>query len=149
MTKISDLKEIEITPGVMPSTDATPSDIPCWAFSDKIRFDPTTGRPRKIGGWVSNTFDYSAAMSGTCRSVFSATINGKVYTTLGTNSYQYSLIGSRLTNITPLKTTPIAAANSLNTHYGTLASDPLTTVNGSALVVVSDTEAILFKVNDI
>ena len=149
MTKISDLKEIEITPGVMPSTDATPSDIPCWAMADKIRFDPTTGRPRKIGGWVSNTFDYSAAMSGTCRSVFSATINGKVYTTLGTNSYQYSLIGSRLTNITPLKTTPVAAANSLDTHYDTLASNPLTTVNGSALVVVADTEASLFKVNDV
>lgn len=149
MTKASELREIEITPGVMPFTDATPSDIPCWVSTLHVRFDPTTGRIRKLGGWSSNTFDYGETVEGTIRTIYSATINQKVYTLLGTNIGLYALIGSSLTNITPLQTTPVAAANSLATHYGTLANNPISTTNLSNYVTVADADASRYRINDV
>lgn len=148
MTKNSQMNEIEIMPGVMPSTDATPSDIPCWADALHIRFDPTTGRPRKIGGWVSSNFDYNAQITGTIRTLYSATINNKVSTIIGAQCYLYSLIGSRLDNIMPLNTSSTAAANSLATLYGTLANNPITTVNGSNTLTIADTSASRFQPGD-
>jgi hypothetical protein len=148
MTTVSILTELEIMPGVMPSTDATSSDIPCWADGYHVRFDSSTGRIRKLAGWSIISYNSDVGVSGTMRTIYSATINQRVYTILGTNSYLYSLIGSQLTNITPLDTTPIAAANSLATHYNTLANNPIATVNGSNTVTISDTQASLFKVGD-
>lgn len=148
MTKISSLSELDITAGVMPSTDATAFDIPCWTDSYGIRFDPTTGRPRKIGGWTSNAFNYGNTIDGTTRTIYSATINSKVYTILGTNTYLYSLIGSQLLNITPLQTISVAAANSLATFYATLANNPIATVDGSNYLTITDANASLYQVND-
>lgn len=148
MTTKSSLQPIDIMPGVMPSTDATPSDIPCWAFTRHVRFDPTTGRVRKLGGWMSNSFDYDEEVEGTIRTIYSATINQKVYTVLGTNNNLYALIGSSLTNISPLDSVSVSAANSLATHYGTLASNPIATTNGSNYVTVSDADASRYQVND-
>lgn len=149
MTSKSAFQEIEITPGVMPSTDASPSDIPCWVNTFHTRFDPTTGRIRKIGGWSSINFDYSRTIDGTMRTIYSVTINGKVYTVIGTNTYLYSVVGSQLTNITPLQDTSVAAANSLETHYGLLANDPIGTTNGSNFVTVTDADASRYQVNDL
>ena len=98
MTKISQMQMLEIVPGVMSAQDATSSDIPCWSDAFHIRFDPNTGRVRKLGGWVSNSFNYEATISGTTRTIYSTVINLKNYTILGTNSYLYSLIGSELGN---------------------------------------------------
>ena len=148
MTKISQMQMLEIVPGVMSAQDATSSDIPCWSDAFHIRFDPNTGRVRKLGGWVSNSFNYEATISGTTRTIYSTVINLKNYTILGTNSYLYSLIGSELVNISPLDTVSVTAANSLDTHYATLASNPIATTNGSKFLVVSDTEASKFKVGD-
>lgn len=148
MTLKAIFNPLEIVPGVMPSTDATPSDIPCWADTYHVRFDPTTGRLRKLGGWVSNTFDYGDTVTGTIRTVYSATINQKVYTVLGTQCYLYGLIGSSLTNITPVDTTATPAANSLATHYGTLTNNPIATVTGSNSVTVTDADAARYQVND-
>lgn len=148
MTLAGNLIELEITPGVMPSTDATPSDIPCWASGYHVRFDSNTGRLRKLAGWNSISFDYDATIMGTMRNIYSATINQRVTTIIGTNSYLYSVIGSRLSNITPLDTSPITAANSLATHYATLANNPITTINGSNTITIADTQASLFKVGD-
>ncbi len=53
MTTKSSIQPIAIVPGVMPSTDATPSDTPCWVDAYHIRFDPTTGRVRKLGDWFT------------------------------------------------------------------------------------------------
>lgn len=147
-TSKSILKPLDIMPGCMPATDGTPADVPCWTNTFHVRFDPTTGRLRKIGGWMSNTFNYSATISGTTRTIYSSTINQKVYTILGTNSYLYGLLGSSLTNISPLDTTPIAVANSLATHYGTLSSDPITTVHGSNYVAVTDADYARYQIND-
>ncbi len=149
MTTQGQLIELDIMPGVMPSTDASASDIPCWTYGNHIRFDTNTGRVRKIYGWSSITFNYSTSITGTTRTVYSANINQKVYTILGTNCCLYSLIGSDLANITPLATTPISIANSLATHYATLASNPITTINGSATITIADTQASLFQVGDI
>lgn len=149
MTLAGQLVELEIAPGIMPSTDATASDIPCWASGYHVRFDSTTGRLRKLAGWSHVIFNYSFSISGTMRTIFSSMINQKVYTIIGTNSYLYSLIGSDLSNITPLDTNPITAANSLATHYGTLANNPITTVITSTTVTITDTQAALFQVGDI
>lgn len=149
MTKSSQMNPIDILPGVMPATDATASDIPCWAAAFGLRFDSTTGRLRKIGGWVSSVFNYGQTILGTLRTIYSATINQKVYTILGTNSYLYGLIGSQLTNISPLQTSTIAAANSLATLFGTLASNPIATVLGSNTLIIADTSASRFQVGDI
>jgi len=148
MTTNSQLVELQIVPGVMPSTDATASDIPCWSSSYRVRFDPTTGRIRKLAGWQHISFDYNYTISGTMRNIYSSTISQKVTTVIGTNSYLYSLIGSALTNITPLQTSSVAVANSLATHYATLANNPITTVNGSTTIKVADTEAALYMVGD-
>lgn len=148
MTTKSSPQPLNIVPGVMPSTDATPSDIPCWADGYHIRFDPTTGRVRKLSGWQSIDFDYGEEIDGTTRTIYSATINQRVYTIIGTDTSLYSLIGSSLVNITPLDTTPIAAANSLSTHYGTLTNNPITTVNGSNSITVTDADAAKYQVSD-
>lgn len=148
MTLSGQFVELEIMPGVMPSTDATASDIPCWSYGFHVRFDSTTGRLRKLAGWESVSFDYDAEIMGTMRTIYSALINQRVTTILGTNSYLYSLVGSRLSNITPLDTTPITAANSLATHYATLANNPIATTSGSNTLSISDTEAALFQVGD-
>jgi len=147
-TLAAQFNPFDIVPGVMPSTDATPSDIPCWASASRVRFDPTTGRVRKLQGWMRQTFAYDNTIRGTTRTIFSATINQKVYTILGTNSDLYGLIGSQLTNISPLDTSSVAAANSLATHYGTLANNPITTVNGSNDIVVADTDAARYQAGD-
>lgn len=149
MTKVAKLREIEIMPGVMPFTDATPSDIPCWATSLHIRFDPTTGRIRKLGGWSSSSFDYDAEIEGVARTLYSATIDNRVYTIIGTQCYLYSLVGSRLDNITPVLTSSTAAANSLATLYGTLANNPITTVNGSTTITIADTSSARLQPGDL
>ena len=137
---------LTVTPGVQPSTDATSFDTEHWTFSDKIRF--FNGRPRKIGGWESIDFDRLEEISGMARSFYSATINGNIVSLIGTNTHLYSIIGSELTNITPLKTSSVAAANSLDTLYTTLANNPLTTTNGSKSIVIADTSAARFKTGD-
>ena len=145
-TKPSQLIPIECLPGVEPVTDKTPLKTKHFTFSDKIRF--VDGMPEKIGGWMVSPFSNDAEISGTSRSVFSATINGRVYTMIGTNEKLYVLIGSTLTNITPLDVDTIAIANSLATHYATLANNPISVVNNSNVVTVADSESALFQIGD-
>lgn len=145
-TRTSQLVPIECLPGVEPVTDKTAFATKHFTFSDKIRF--VDGLPEKIGGWASIPFSNDKSISGSSRSIFSATINGRVYTMIGTNEKLYTLIGSVLTNITPLDVTTIAIANSLATHYTTLANNPISVTDGSNVVTVSDSEAALFKIGD-
>lgn len=130
---------IDIIEGVEPSTDATKFKTQHWTASTAIRF--VDGKPRKIKGNSAITFDSGNTISGKCRNIFSALVNGKGYTLLGTNSKLYVLIGSTLTNITPLQTSTTAIANSLDTDYATLGTDPLTTTSGSETVTIADTGA--------
>ena len=147
MAKTGTYQPIDTLPGVQPNTDKTEVNTEHFTYSDKIRWED--GVPKKIGGWASILFDYGATVVGTIRSIFTDFINDKFYTVLGTNKKLYSVIGSRLTNITPFVTMSTAAANSLSTHYATLASDPFSSINGSSTITVTDTEANKFQVGDI
>jgi hypothetical protein len=89
------------------------------------------------------------ALQGAVRSIYSAIIADKVYTMLGSNLKLYAFIGSNLVNITPLKTTDaVAVADSLDTHYDTLVSNPLSTTDGSTEVVVADADAASYMPGD-
>lgn len=147
MAKIGDLLPLDTLPGVEPVTDKTKVTTKHFTYSDKIRF--VGGKPEKIGGWQSVDFDYDDEIEGTARSLYTEFINGKYYTVIGTNEKLYSLIGTSLENITPAQTSSVAAANSLATHYVTLANNPLTAVLGSNFVTVADTGAARFIPGDI
>lgn len=140
------LRPIDIIPGVQPVTDLTGVSTSHYTYSDKIREE--NGRPKKIGGWVSMLFDYGETISGYVRSLYTDFINGKYYTFIGSNEKLYSLIGSRLTNITPFVTSATAAASSLDTHYDTLANNPIEATSGEMFVWVNDAEASLFEAGD-
>lgn len=146
MAKSSELQPIAITSGVQPVTDMTTVATQHYTYSDKIR--SFNGKPEKIGGWISIKFDYSLTIAGTVRSVYSDFINGQYFQVLGSEQKLYSLIGSRLTNITPLLTTSVAAANSLSTQYGTLANNPIDATIGEMFVWINDTQASRFMVGD-
>jgi len=132
----TDLVPLEILPGVEPISDRPGTTTRHYTESNRIRF--VDGYPEKIGGWETLTFDSDNALIGACRSVFSYILNSAVRQLLGTSSRLYGLFGTALTNITPLDTTTIAIADSLDTFYGTLANDPITTVDGSTTLTITD-----------
>lgn len=136
---------LDVLPGVCPDTDATNAQTPHYVMADKIRF--LKGKPQKIGGWLKIVMNGSTIV-GKVRSIFSANLDNKVKTLLGSSSGLYALFGSQLTNITPLLTSTIAIANSLDTHYGTLANNPITTIIGNAMFTVADTEAAKYVPGD-
>lgn len=140
------LRPIEILPGVQPETDMTPVSTPHYTYAEKIR--DFNGKPQKIGGWEAISFDYDDEVQGYIRSIYTDFINGKYYIVLGSNEKLYSVIGSRLTNITPLETTPEAAANSLSTHYDTLANNPIESTSGSQYVWIVDPASPNYVVGD-
>lgn len=141
------LELINTVNGVQPNTDKTPTSTLHYTNADKVRFED--GVPKKIKGWVNNPFNYGETIQGTVRSLFTDFINGQYYSILGSDEKLYSLIGSELTNITPLLTTGVAVANSLDTHFATLGNNPFAAVDGSPVVTVTDSEAALLEPGDI
>ena len=139
-----ELIPIQILAGVEPSTDKPEATTQHYTFADKIRF--VDGLPEKIVGWSAITLN--EVLTGTARSVFSYTLNSFNRYLVGTNNNLYDLIGSDLTNISPLKTVSVAAANSLATYRGTLANNPITTVSGSNTLTVAET-AHKFRAGDL
>lgn len=138
--------KIEPVIGVQPSIDKTNFNTVHWTYSDKIRFHNNS--PEVIGGWEKVLLDYGQSIIGVPRSYWSQFINGALYTLIGTHKCLYVFQGSSATNITPLETSSTAAANSLSTLYGTLANNPISTTNGSNLIVISDASASRFRVGD-
>ena len=119
-----------------PTTDNTPSAAGGYTSMDKIRF--FNGRPQTIGGWESVTFSSNTAISGVCRMLYSQFIGNLPILIAGTHTKLFSVIGSELTNITPLVTSTTALANNpLTTYFQTLSNPPFTTVNGSQNVTVA------------
>lgn len=145
-TKNSVPRIIQCLPGVRPTTEGTALTTQHWIAAQGIRF--FNGFPQKIGGFVSVLFNLGKTITGSARSIFSTIINGAVYTTIGTHTRLYSLIGSSLANITPLVTGTTAAANSLATLYTTLANNPITTVSGSTTVTIADASASRLRAGD-
>lgn len=131
------LDPIQIVPGVEPVTDKPIATTQHYTFTKHIRF--VDGFPEKIGGWESLTFDDSKTINGCVRSIFSYKLSGLSRYLLGSNTKLYDIFGSELTNITPLDTSTIAIANSLDTFHGTLGSNPIDSVSGSATLTINDT----------
>jgi hypothetical protein len=136
VTKVAELRPIQMVPGVQPSTDRTAFATEHFTYSKGIRFE--NGYPKKIGGNQQVDFNLDATIDGTARSLYGTYIDGRLQTVIGTNTKLYSVYGTTLTNITPLDTATIAIANSLDTYYGTLAANPLATVDGSNTITVTD-----------
>jgi hypothetical protein len=131
-----ELVPIQIIAGVEPSTDKPEATTQHYTFADKIRF--VGGYPEKIGGWAAITLDEQESLSGVSRSIFSYNYNSYNRYLIGSNTALFDLVGSNLTNITPLQTVSVAAANSLATYYGTLTNNPIATTNGSATITITD-----------
>lgn len=140
-----ELQPIQVLPGVEPSTDRSSTTTQHYTNAKHIRF--VGGFPEKIGGWESLSLDFGEAIDGKTRSIFSYKLSGYIRYLIGTNTRLYDLFGSVATNITPVKTSTIAIADSLDTYYGTLSSDPLATIDGSTTITVTDT-AHKFQVGD-
>lgn len=145
-TRVSTPRPIQIQPGVRPLTEGTALTTQQWIYANGIRF--VNGFPQKRGGFQSITFNYSNMVTGSCRSIFSCDFLNTVVTLFGTHTRLFSLIGTQLTNITPQTSSTTAVNAGLATLYGTLANNPLTTVNGSNLVTVADTSAGRFQPGD-
>lgn len=128
-------------PGVSPDVDLTEFASQGWVDADKIRF--RKNYPEKIGGWAVVNSDVSIPTTIPIRNVYSAIINGLSVYLIGTSHRLYYLYNGSLVNITPLKTTSTAVANSLSTYYQTLASNPITVQNGSNLVTVAYTTGLI------
>jgi hypothetical protein len=145
MSSLAQLVPIEIAPGIMPDTDFTAAEAVSYVEADKVRF--VDGKPRKIGGFEEVTVEGSE-LKGCARTFFTTQIDDKNISAIGSSKGFYGLKGSQLRNLTPFKATPIAATASLDTHYDTLATDPVTVVDGSKVVTIADSEASNYKPGD-
>jgi len=94
-----------------------------WYDSDKVRF--RKGFAEKIGGWVKYVL---ATYLGTARKLHDwVTDSGNKYVGVGTNLKLYVNLGDNYHDITPIRTT------------ATLGTDPIATVNGTAVITVTAT----------
>lgn len=131
------LLPLQVIEGVEPSTDRSSSTTQHYVDSKGIRF--VDGFPQKIGGNESVDFDNDNTISGLPRSIFSYILSAYTRYLIGTHSKIYDIFGTTLTNVTPLSTSTTTIANSLDTVYDTLSSNPITTVSGSTTITVADT----------
>jgi hypothetical protein len=115
------LKKLLLKPGVNRENTRYASEGG-WYECDKIRF--RQGSPEKIGGWVRTS---NATYLGVCRSLWSwVTLNSQKLVGVGTNLKFYIENGTAYNDITPLRATVVL-------------TDPFSTVSGSTLVTVTDT----------
>ena len=135
-TKPSVLQPIQLTPGCQPSTDRTNFSTQLSTFSDKIRW--YQGFPQKIGGWISQAFNYGQTLVGVARRFMSAYLSNEttLISVIGTNSNLYCLSGSTLTNITPLQWTNCSTVSITSSSTSAIVVGGLTTgiANGNYVV---------------
>lgn len=112
---------IDIPPGLN-SDDTTYAASPAWVDGANVRF--RLGRAQTIGGWESLTASFT---SGVCRSVLAWTDNNSATLNIafGTHSNLQLWQGGGFYDITPFG--PVTA----------LAANPLSVVNGSAVMTVA------------
>ncbi len=128
---------IQVVSGVQPDTDFTQQSTPHWVESDKIRF--VDGFPEKIGGWKKQLIQGNFSVQGCPRNIFSYIALNNTNYMIGTHTHLYNLLGSTLTNITPVLATTTTLNNVLSTFFGTLANDPIATTSGSNVITITDT----------
>lgn len=140
-----DLQPIVCQAGI--DKENTPLRALSYVDGKNIRF--VDGEPRKIGGSIDYEFA-DGTISGCCRMLYGQSFDSRANYLYGTHSYLFHSVNTALTNITPLQTSTNAIANSLDTNYSSLATNPLTTVNASDTVTVALTGAgSLLEVGDV
>jgi len=117
---------IEAVPGV--DKDNTALTTRHYTDASNIRF--VNGKPQKVGGFDTLTFNERATITGCARTLYSQLVGTTAisYTLIGTHLNLYSLNNTTLTNITPLISTIV-----------TLGSNPVATTNTSVTVVITQT----------
>lgn len=128
---------LQVTEGIQSTEDFTPQSTPHYVEGDKVRF--VDGFPEKIGGWDSLSFPPPRVINGVSRLTYSFIFDNNINYLIGTHTNLYHILSSRLTNITPLKTTSVSLNNAFSTIYGSLSTDPFTSTSGSPTLVVTDT----------
>jgi hypothetical protein len=116
----------------------TPLRALSYTDGKNIRF--VDGEPRKIGGSIVYEFAGNS-ISGCCRMLYGQSFDSRANYLYGTHSYLFHSVNTALTNITPLLTATTAIADSLDTNYSSLATNPFTTVDTSDTVTVALTGA--------
>jgi hypothetical protein len=129
------LRPLQIEPGVQPEPDSTALNTVHYVDAQGIRFH--NGLPQKLGGWESFTFDNNQTIDGCPRNIYSQVIDGNLFTIIGTHTRLYAVLGSQLTNITPLETTTTLIADSLDSVYENLANDPIDSVGNSNVLTIN------------
>jgi hypothetical protein len=117
------LKKLTLKPGVNRENTRYTTEGG-WYESDKIRF--RQGTPEKIGGWerISENF-----FLGVCRSLHQwSTLEGVIYTGVGTNLKFYVESGGAYYDITP-----IAETNTLTNPFDTLSGESTVTVTDAGM----------------
>jgi hypothetical protein len=121
------LTKLVFRPGINRETTAYANEGGWWD-GNLVRF--RAGKPESIGGWTRYT---RAQMLGTGRSLLTWTsLDGTVYTGMGTNLKYYVIRGGGLNDITPIRETTTAGEITF------AATD------GSAVITVSDTSNGVF-----
>lgn len=123
--------------------DDDPSSTMQWTDSQWFRF--VRSYPQLVGGYVIQPFDGDSTNlpldSSPFRSIHSQVVSDDIGYIYGGASGIYYAIGavSNFSNITPLSGTTTAIADSLDTHFLSLGSDPINTTDTSTTVVIDAT----------
>jgi hypothetical protein len=116
------LTKLVFRPGINRETTAYANEGGWWD-GNLVRF--RAGKPESIGGWTRYT---QSEMLGVARGLISwTTLNGAIYSGVGTNLKYYIVGGGALNDITPIRETTTAGAV-------TFAA-----TNGSSVITVTDT----------
>lgn len=138
--------QIQVAPGVIPSSDATNLESIAYTNADKVRFQ--LGKLRKLKGWELLRSANNQKIKGAARTLFNYTASdGIERTIIGTSDRLYVYELGLLFNITPLNTTNIPINNSLSTVYYTDSAYSVTTTNGSDIVTINASN-IFVNIND-
>ena len=116
------LQTLQLRPGIN-REGTTLANEGGWYECDKIRF--RSGYPQKLGGWQPIS---SSTYAGVARSLFNwVTLRGYNLLGVGTNLKYYVESGGIYNDITPIRSTVVL-------------TNPFTTTNGSAQVLVADAD---------
>lgn len=129
--------DVTVNPGTNKQPDATETETLFYTDTKNCRF--FNGKLRKDSGWSSVSFSNGYTILGCGRYLFGYRSANKDRLMIGTNTRLYVFQDGALYNITPLLTSTTTIANSLDTNYTTLGSNPITTVNGSKTLTIAHT----------
>lgn len=131
-------RDVEIVPGTTPEPDRTGLAAVNFVETNKVRF--YDGFLETVGGCEAINFDNGIVIDGSPRAMYSLSIGTNKWLSIGTNTTLYVLLGSSITNITPLVDSAdgtTLSTDPLETDYNALSSDPVTTVDTSTTVTIA------------